>query len=63
MGVLLLILLIGVIAYFTWRRFTTTLTRNCRWRQDRRCGTWRCLYCGAETVMEGEPSDCLRSQQ
>ncbi|MCZ0811516.1 MAG: hypothetical protein ACQEVT_03490 [Pseudomonadota bacterium] len=60
MFVFLLILLVGVVIYFLWRHQTTTLTRNCRWRQDRSRGVWRCAYCGAETGGDTAPRDCLR---
>ena len=60
MFVILLILLVGVVIYFLWRHQPTTLTRNCRWRQDRGRGVWRCAYCGAETVGDRAPRDCLR---
>ncbi|KAJ55036.1 hypothetical protein ACMU_14870 [Actibacterium mucosum KCTC 23349] len=60
MPVLLLILLLGVLAFLWWRRSTTTLTRNCRWRQDRKAGQWRCNYCGATLPDTGKPPvDCL----
>lgn len=60
MPVLLLILLVGVLAYLGWRRTTTTLTRDCRWRADRAKGHWRCAFCGAETESDGPPRHCLR---
>ncbi len=47
MPILALLLLGGVLAYLYWRRKTTTLTRNCRWREDRQAGDWACAYCGA----------------
>lgn len=56
---LLVLLAGGTLAYLWWRRRTTTLTRNCRWRQDRVRGVWTCAYCGAETVSDGEPDRCL----
>ena len=62
MPALLLILLLGVLAYLWWRRRTTTLTRDCRWRQLRARGGWRCAFCGAETIGMEEPRDCLRRQ-
>lgn len=46
MPILALLLLGGVLTYMYWRRKTTTLTRNCRWREDRRTGDWACAYCG-----------------
>ena len=57
MPVLLLLLLAGVLAYFLWRRRSTSLTRNCRWRQQRAQARWRCLYCGA--VQEGEAAPVI----
>jgi hypothetical protein len=61
---LLILLGIGVFAYLWWRWRTTTLTRECRWREDRAAGPghWRCAACGAETVAEPgqEPRECLK---
>lgn len=62
MPILLLLLLLGVLGYLWWRRQTTTLTRNCRWRDDRTRGLWVCAFCGAETP-EGPPRNCLKDQQ
>lgn len=59
MPVVLLALLCAVVAYLWWRRHTTTLTRNCRWRQDRTRGLWSCAYCGAETPGDTAPTRCL----
>jgi len=47
MPILLLLLLMGVFAYFIYRRKTTSLTRDCRWRQERSQNRWRCNNCGA----------------
>jgi hypothetical protein len=58
--VVLALLLVGVFGYFWWRRRSTTLTRDCRWRQDRVRGVWRCAFCGAETTGTRSPRDCLR---
>ncbi len=58
MPVLLLILLMGVFAYFLWRRTTTTLTRNCRWRAERSKGQWRCTFCGAIQPGNETPRHC-----
>jgi hypothetical protein len=62
--VLLLVLLLGTLAWLWWRWRTTTLTRDCRWRLDRAAGPghWRCAACGAETDLAPgrEPRDCLR---
>ena len=60
MPVLLLLLLLGVIAYFVWRARTTTLTRDCRWRQVSREGDWQCNFCGAHTQAQKMPTDCLK---
>lgn len=59
MPVFLLLLLLGVLAYLWWRWRMTTLTRDCRWREDRTRRVWRCAFCGAETG-EGPPTRCLR---
>lgn len=58
MPFLLLALLIPVFLWY--RRATTTLTRNCRWRQARARGVWRCAFCRAETTDKDQPGDCLR---
>lgn len=63
MPVFLLLLLIGVVAYLWWRHRTTTLTRDCRWRQDRARGIWHCAYCGAEKAGADAPRDCLRPRK
>ncbi len=63
MFVLLILLAAGTFAYLWWLRTRTTLTRACRWREDRTAGLWRCAYCGAETVSEGAPLVCLRGIQ
>lgn len=60
MPFLLLLLLFGCLGYLYWRRQTTTLTRNCRWRQDRSAGGWRCAFCGAEQAGEASPRACRR---
>ncbi|MCG7622017.1 hypothetical protein [Epibacterium sp. Ofav1-8] len=62
MPVLLILLLLGTLTYLYWRRRTTTLTRNCRWRQDRRAGGWRCAFCGAVEGGAGAPLHCRRGQ-
>ena len=56
--VLLILLLLGVLGYLFWKRRTTTLTRNCRWRRVDE-GQWRCAFCGAEVNSEGAPLICL----
>lgn len=63
MPVLILILLIGVVAYFVWRHYRTSLTRDCRWRLDRARGAWRCAACGAELpeTGKGAPRICLKN--
>ena len=60
MPLLLLLLLAGVLLYLWFARRGRTLTRACRWRQDRTLGPdhHRCAACGA--VCEGEPRHCLR---
>lgn len=63
MPILLLILLVGVFAYLWWQRRTTTLTRDCRWWQDRTSGSWHCAFCGAELAQEKAPTVCLKGQQ
>lgn len=62
MPVLLLLLLVGVLAYLYWRRTTTSLTRHCRWRFSKAAGGWTCSACGARTEGAAEPRECLRSQ-
>ncbi|EEE38537.1 hypothetical protein RKLH11_2379 [Rhodobacteraceae bacterium KLH11] len=62
MPVLLLLLVIGVFTYFIWRSRTSSLTRDCRWRQDRKEGLWRCAFCGAVSESEGAPKNCLKDQ-
>jgi len=59
---LLVILLIGTLIYLWWKWQFTTLTRLCRWRQDRAAGDWRCAACGARMVTDDgqAPRDCLR---
>jgi len=47
MPILLLLLLLGVLAYFLWRHKTSNLSRTCRWREERKNGCWRCASCGA----------------
>ncbi len=60
MPVLLLLLGLAVFAYFFWRSRTTSLTRDCRWREHRSEGLWRCSACGAEQKGLDEPKACLR---
>lgn len=68
MPVLLLLLLAGVLAYLWINRRGTTLTRDCRWRQDRSTGDegrFSCAFCGARvTLPKGKtPRVCLRKSQ
>ncbi|WP_093972765.1 hypothetical protein [Boseongicola aestuarii] len=58
MPLLFLALLLGVLAYLYWKRTATTLTRNCRWRQDRAAGDWVCTYCGARNPSQASPTSC-----
>lgn len=58
MPVILIVLLFGVVAYLYWKRTTTTLTRNCRWRENRRDGSWACVYCGASVEGGTAPKEC-----
>lgn len=64
MPVLLVVLLVGVLAYMWIARRGSTLTRDCRWRMDRAAGpeAWRCAACGATVVVQAgkRPKDCLR---
>ena len=56
-----LLILIGVFTYLWWKRTHTTLTRNCRWRQEKGAGLWRCAYCGAVTPDTGSsPRHCAQ---
>ena len=59
MAILLILLGFGALAYLAWKRRMTTLTRNCRWRQDREAGEWVCAYCDERTVADREPLICL----
>ena len=58
MPLLLLILLAGVMAYFLWRSRTSSLSRNCRWRQQKAQGRWHCAYCGAVEEGDAAPRIC-----
>lgn len=65
-----IILMIGLIGFFlgAWfLRRKSTLTRSCRWREDRRSGRghFRCAFCGVECkLLPGkEPRQCLRPAQ
>jgi len=56
-------LLTGVLGYFLWRHKTSNLTRNCRWRQDRRVDEWRCAFCGGKEAGPDSPRDCRQMSQ
>lgn len=47
-----------------WMRRGSTLTRSCRWREERAegLGHFRCAACGAELQLPPgkQPRDCLR---
>lgn len=62
MPLLLIVLLLGVLAFGWWRWRYTSLSRLCRWRQDRAAGDWACAACGKRTRTEGNrvPTVCLR---
>lgn len=62
MPLLVLLLLVAVFVYLYITRRGSTLTRECRWRQDRRSGPqdWRCASCGARTTSDRSPRHCLR---
>lgn len=64
MPLLVLLLLVAVFVYLYISRRGSTLTRECRWRQDRRSGpqAWRCASCGARTTADASPRHCLRGQ-
>jgi hypothetical protein len=60
MAVILLIILLGALAYLWWKWSKTTLTRNCRWRKSAAQNQWNCAYCGATTPDVGAaPLQCL----
>jgi hypothetical protein len=63
----LLLLIIPAIFIYMWlSKRNSTLTRTCRWREDRAAVgegmCWRCAACGAEMrLVPGKtPRDCLR---
>jgi len=60
MSPLLILLAVAVFAYLYRQRHSTTLTRDCRWRQAKSRGCWRCAFCGSKSAGETEPKDCLR---
>jgi hypothetical protein len=65
-----IILILGLIAFFVlswWWHRSRTLTRDCKWREDRSRAAagqsfFHCVACGAETELpQGEqPRHCLR---
>ncbi|NEY90777.1 hypothetical protein [Tabrizicola oligotrophica] len=58
---LLLPLLVAAVFLYLWlSRRNSTLTRVCRWRQERAAGQWRCAACGAVQTGDVAPRDCLR---
>jgi len=61
--VLLFVLAVGVLCYFLWRHTALDLTRNCRWRQAKAEGHWRCSYCGAVEPGEAAPRTCRNPQR
>ena len=65
MPILIILLLIAVFAYMAYARRGSTLTRECRWRQDRSIGPqhWRCASCGAQCESpKASPRHCLRDK-
>ncbi|WP_271948413.1 hypothetical protein [Ruegeria faecimaris] len=60
MPVFLLLLAAAVFAYFLWRARTSSLTRECRWRQHRKEGQWVCSFCCAQTDGAESPKQCLK---
>lgn len=63
-------LFLAVLAGLWLMRRGSTLTRDCRWREDRtRAGTagraFRCAACGAELSLPvgRSPRDCLRPER
>jgi len=60
MPILLILLALGVLTFLWYRRRTTALTRDCRWRMDKTQSQWRCAFCGAEQSGLSEPKTCLR---
>jgi hypothetical protein len=60
MPILLLLLAFGVLGFLWYQRATTTLTRDCRWWQDKGNDLWHCTFCGAQSLGDVEPKDCLR---
>ena len=65
MPLLLLVLVVAVFVYAWLARRNSTLTRNCRWRLDRRLGPsqYHCAACGArcDPGVGQVPRQCLRA--
>ena len=63
---LLPIIIIAIFLGMWWMRRGSTLTRNCRWREDRATGPghFRCAACGAEIDLAPgkRPRDCLKDR-
>ncbi|MFC3613034.1 hypothetical protein ACFORG_04615 [Lutimaribacter marinistellae] len=60
MFVVLAFLGLGFIGYMVWRRNTSDLRRECRWRQSREAGVWVCTFCGASEPGTERPNICRR---
>lgn len=63
MPILLVLLGLAVLLYLWWERRGSSLGRDCRWREARSEGLWRCAACGAEWQGKGQPRHCLREPQ
>ncbi len=62
MFLLLPLLALAVLLYLWLSRRGSTLTRQCRWREQRSEGLWRCAACGATCrIDKGSPRHCLRN--
>lgn len=65
MPLLLLLLAVSVFGYGWLARRNSTLTRDCRWRLDRRLGPsiYQCAGCGAvcDPGIGKAPRHCLRA--
>lgn len=69
MPVLLIAALVAFFVLSWWWRRSRTLTRDCRWRENRATAPeghsrFRCVVCGAETDLpQGQqPKHCVRQQ-